>query len=54
MEVSIIGAGTVGRATGMGLYRFGHEAIFFDVDHYKLISSSCYRLSLSIKFVIAS
>jgi len=32
MLVSIIGAGTVGRATGIGLQQYGHDVIFHDND----------------------
>lgn len=36
MRVLIIGAGVVGRATGIGLARVGHTAAFHDVDSAKL------------------
>ncbi|HEX7474500.1 MAG TPA: hypothetical protein VF318_00930 [Dehalococcoidales bacterium] len=36
MKVSIIGAGTVGKATGIGLSQIGHEVIFYDVSKEKL------------------
>lgn len=36
MRVSIIGAGVVGQATGIGLHRHGHEVIFYDTDEQKL------------------
>lgn len=31
MKVSIIGAGTTGRATGIGLQQYGHQVIFYDI-----------------------
>jgi UDPglucose 6-dehydrogenase len=36
MKVSIIGAGTVGQATGIGLSKYDHEVIFYDIDQQKL------------------
>jgi len=32
MKVSIIGAGTTGRATGVGLQRYAHQVTFYDTD----------------------
>ena len=32
MKVSIIGVGTIGRATGIGLQQSGHQVIFYDID----------------------
>jgi UDPglucose 6-dehydrogenase len=32
MKVSIIGAGTIGRATGISLYQYGHQVIFYDIN----------------------
>lgn len=37
MRIQIIGAGTVGKATGEVFYRFGHCVVFFDVDKEKLV-----------------
>ncbi len=36
MKVSVIGAGAVGKATGAGLSRIGHEVIFYDIDRNRL------------------
>ncbi len=36
MKISIIGAGVVGQATGMGLDKYGHEVLFYDIDEQKL------------------
>lgn len=35
MKITIIGAGTVGMATGSGFLRFGNEVIFHDIDPEK-------------------
>ena len=32
LEISIIGSGVVGRATGIGLEKFGHKVLFYDID----------------------
>ena len=37
MRLLIVGAGTVGMATGKGFARYGHEVVFFDRDEAKLI-----------------
>lgn len=37
MRIQIIGAGTVGRATGEGFSRFGHHVVFSDVDKEKIV-----------------
>jgi len=37
MRISIIGSGIVGKATGVGLYKYGNEVIFNDIDKEKLI-----------------
>ncbi|MHA1409168.1 MAG: NAD(P)-binding domain-containing protein [Candidatus Odinarchaeia archaeon] len=36
MRIQIIGAGTVGKATGEGFFRFGHKVVFCDVNKEKL------------------
>ena len=36
MKIQIIGAGTVGRATGEGFSRFGYHVVFVDIDQKKL------------------
>lgn len=36
MKVSIIGAGVVGQATGIGLAKHGNDVLFFDIDKKKL------------------
>ena len=38
MRISIIGSGVVGKATGIGFHKFGHEVIFYDIDSESLIS----------------
>ncbi|GAI81811.1 unnamed protein product, partial [marine sediment metagenome] len=30
MEISVIGSGVIGQATGKGLERLGHSVIFYD------------------------
>ncbi len=37
MKIQIIGAGTVGRATGETLSRFGHRVIFHDINKEKIL-----------------
>lgn len=37
MKLSIIGAGVIGQATGIGLSIKGHSVIFYDVDREKLV-----------------
>jgi UDPglucose 6-dehydrogenase len=36
LKISIIGAGSVGKATGVGLSQIGHEVIFHDISNKKL------------------
>ncbi len=40
MKVAIIGAGTIGKATGIGLQRFKNDVIFYDNDDGQLASLS--------------
>lgn len=37
MKISIIGSGVVGKATGSGFQKYGHDVIFHDIDYRKLI-----------------
>lgn len=50
MKISIIGAGTVGKATGVGLHKFGHEVIFYDIaqDKLKALEEEGYRITESL------
>ncbi len=36
MKISIIGAGVVGKATGIGVHMQGNDVLFFDIDKKKL------------------
>jgi UDPglucose 6-dehydrogenase len=56
MRVSIVGAGTVGAATGMGLHKHGHEVLFHDVDRQRLdiLASQGYRVAGNLDSVRAS
>ncbi|MCK5628580.1 UDP-glucose/GDP-mannose dehydrogenase family protein [Candidatus Bathyarchaeota archaeon] len=36
MKISIIGSGTTGKATGVGLVKHGNKAVFYDIDPQKL------------------
>ena len=38
MRISIIGSGVVGKATGIGFHKFGHEIIFNDINGKSLAS----------------
>ncbi len=51
MKVSIIGAGVVGKATGMGLHKYGHDVLFYDVDEQKLkiLAEQGYRVTETLK-----
>jgi UDPglucose 6-dehydrogenase len=53
MRVSIIGAGTVGRATGTGLSKYDHEIIFYDIDQQKLkmLAKQGYRVAKELKAI---
>jgi UDPglucose 6-dehydrogenase len=53
-SVSIIGAGTVGRAVGIGLIKHGCKVIFYDVDDRKLreLKASGYNVSNDISTAI--
>jgi UDPglucose 6-dehydrogenase len=54
MAVSIIGAGTVGRAVGIGLIKHGYKVIFYDIDDGKLseLKASGYNVSNDISTAI--
>lgn len=49
MKIQIIGAGTVGRATGEALSRFGHRIIFYDIDKEKILELHSKGLEVSEK-----
>ncbi|MBL7119370.1 MAG: nucleotide sugar dehydrogenase [Dehalococcoidia bacterium] len=50
MKVSIVGAGTVGQATGIGLHKYAHEVIFYDIDQQKLetLAKQGYRVTKNL------
>ena len=54
-SISIIGAGVVGSATGMGLHKMGHDVIFYDISKQKLLSlkEQGYQVGSSIENVIS-
>ena len=47
MKVSLIGSGTIGQATGMGLSKVGHDVIFYDIDEkvLKTLKDRKYRVA---------
>ena len=49
MKISIIGAGVVGQATGIGLHRCGHHIVFCDADEQRLeiLAKQGYRVAKS-------
>jgi len=53
MRVSIIGAGTVGTATGIGLSKYDHELIFYDIDQQKLemLAKQGYRVTKNLEAI---
>jgi len=53
MKVSIIGAGIVGEATGIGLHKYDHEVIFYDIDQQKLemLAKQGYRVAKELKAI---
>jgi len=53
MRISIIGAGVVGKATGVGLHKFGHEVIFYDIAREKLkaLEEEGYRVSENLNAI---
>lgn len=50
MDVSIIGSGVVGQATGTGLANYGNQVTFNDIDEVKLsfLESQGYKVTKSI------
>lgn len=54
MKLSIVGAGVVGQATGIGLSIRGYEVIFYDVDKEKLaaLKEKGYRVSGEISLAV--
>ena len=53
MRVSIIGAGTVGKATGIGLSKYDHELIFYDIDQQKLemLAKQGYKVTKNLEAI---
>jgi len=53
MKVSIIGAGTVGQASGIGLSKHDHEVIFCDIDQQKLdmLAKQGYRVAKELRAI---
>ena len=53
MKISIIGAGVVGQATGIGLQRYGHDIAFYDNDQHRLetITQQGYRVAKSLEAI---
>lgn len=51
MKVSIIGAGTVGQATGIGLEHYGHQVIFYDTcpDTLEQLATRGYRVAGAVR-----
>lgn len=50
MKLSIIGTGTIGKATGIGLHRYVDEVIFYDIDERALknLSEKGYKVTDSL------
>ncbi len=46
MKVSVIGAGTTGRTTGIGLHQYGYQVIFYDINPevLKMLTKEGYRV----------
>ncbi len=53
MRVSIVGAGTVGQATGIGLGKYDHEVIFYDIDQQKLemLAKQGYKVTKNLEAI---
>lgn len=53
MKISIIGAGIVGQATGIGLHRYGHDIVFYDTDQRRLeiLTKQGYRVAKSLEVI---
>jgi len=53
MKTSIIGAGVVGQATGIGLPRYGHHIVFYDTDERRLeiLAKQGYRVAKSLEAI---
>jgi len=56
MNISIVGSGVVGAATGIGLKKLGHRVIFYDIDEKKLIElrSQGHEIRRNISDIIMS
>jgi len=54
MKIGIIGAGIVGKATGMGLATLGNSVVFYDLHESKLLSLKAegYKTTTNMKDVI--
>jgi UDPglucose 6-dehydrogenase len=50
MNLSIIGSGVIGQATGIGLSKYGHEVVFHDIDYKKLaaLNEKGYNIARSV------
>jgi UDPglucose 6-dehydrogenase len=55
-NISIIGSGVVGSATGKGFHRLGHNVIFFDISKHRLatLSEEGYNVASSLKEAIST
>lgn len=53
MKISIIEAGVVGEATGIGLQRYGHDIVFYDTDHQRLetLTQQGYKAAKSLEAI---
>lgn len=53
MKISIIGAGVVGQATGVGFHRYGHDIVFYDADQRKLeiLAKQGYKVVKSLEAI---
>jgi UDP-glucose 6-dehydrogenase len=55
-NISIIGSGVVGTATGKGFHKLGHNVIFFDISKHRLATLKLegYNVTSSLKDAISS
>ena len=53
MKTSMIGAGVVGPATGIGLHRYGHHIVFYYADEQRLeiLAKQGYRVAESLEAI---
>jgi UDPglucose 6-dehydrogenase len=56
MKLTIIGAGVVGKATGIGFSRYAHEVVFYDIDARKTdaIAAKNIRVASSLQETLDS